>query len=191
MDKAYLLDTNAYALLFHRTESNEACKLRELLTEGKISSFYISEITSLEIHSVVGKYRRGVQTQKQICKRKIIENKEIKDCKNIWYQKGVKKIGRKLYRDIQKLIKDIEAQKGSIKACIIKLSENAIAEGANLLVKYSDRYRFGSLDAMIAGSLIDMKRNSGIALTMVTSDKGLKAVLSEENIPVFDPNKVA
>ena len=191
MNRAYLLDTNAYALLFYRTESNKACKLRELITEGKISSFYISEITSLEINSVLGKYRRGVQRQKQICKRKIIEDKEIKDCKNIWYQKGVKRIGRKLYRDLQKLIKDIEAQRGPIKACIIKLTESAIAEGANLLIKYSDRYRFGSHDAMIVGSFIDMKKNNGIDLTMVTSDKGFKAVLSEENIPVFDPNKVA
>jgi len=30
-----------------------------------------------------------------------------------------------------------------------------------------------------------------VTVTMVTSDRGFKAVLSEENIPVFDPNKVA
>ena len=187
MTTKFLLDTTAYALLFHKTDSDEAYSLKQRIDDDGTLSFYISEITSLEIYSVIGKYRRGIPKQKIACNRKIIENNNIKDCNNIWFLKGSKRISRKLFHDLQKFVKDVELQRGHIKANIIRLTQNAIKEGTKLLIKYSDRYNFGSHDALIAGSLIDMKQNHGIDLTLATSDKGFKAALSEENIHTFDP----
>jgi hypothetical protein len=56
-----------------------------------------------------------------------------------------------------------------------------------LLIKYADSYNFGSHDALIAGTTITLQEIKNIALTLVTSERGLKAVLKEENIHCIDP----
>lgn len=188
MNNLYMLDTNVYALLFHRTNCDAAKKVRKVISQSRSEYFYISEITSLEIHSVIGKYRRGIQHQRQICNRKIISGRDICECNNMWVQTGSRRISRKLYRDLQKLIKDIESQRGPVKINILNINERTILEGSNLLIKYADRFKFGSHDALIAGTLLNESKNNGLPLTMVTSDRGFKAVLNEEKIPFIDPN---
>ncbi len=224
----YFLDTNAYFLFFQNPKTPKTDQynnlLKEIDTKGQIF-FHISEITSLEIHSVLGKYRRGAQSQKQNCERDILTPKcsntwvtkvrkilfhiseitsseihsvlgkyrrgaqsQTQNCKcsNIWITRARKKLELKVYRDLQKMVSDIEAKKGSIQADVIKLNTCSIEIGTNLLIKYSDSYNFGSHDALIMGSFIDA-RNKMANLIIVTSDKGMKAVLKDESLPYFDP----
>ena len=76
MPSPFLLDTNAYYRFFQHprisaeTEAYE--RLRQKITEESITSFYISEITSMEIHSVLGQYRREIKEQHERCTRKIM-----------------------------------------------------------------------------------------------------------------------
>ena len=63
----YFLDTNAYSLFFQKPKTNQYDNLLKEIHEKRQILFSISEITSLEIHSVLGKYRRGVQAQRQSC----------------------------------------------------------------------------------------------------------------------------
>ncbi len=189
MPLPYLLDTNAYSLFFQYPKSLSYYRLLKKIKIGAYSSFYISEITSMEIHSVLGKYRRGSPSQRQHCEREILINSIISKCTNVWMFHERKKMNKKLFRDFQKLIFDIEAQKGNIQATVLKLDQATIEIARNLLIKYADRFKFGSNDALIAGSLLIAKEKKGQHLTLATSDRSLIAVLREESIPFFDPAK--
>jgi hypothetical protein len=156
------------------------------LTAGTVTSFFISEITSMEIHSVLGKYRRGSPRQRQACNRKILVAHAHGVCSNTWTSLEVKRMKPKVFRDIRKLISDIEHQRGDIQATVLPLDANAISHARRLLMEKADRYRFGSHDALIAGVAISLDR-AGTRLTVVTSDRGMKAILGEEGIPFYDP----
>ena len=181
-----MLDTNAYSIFFKQEDPRLYSNLVRKIGSGEIISFYISEITSMEIHSVLGKYRRGVSRQLQQCERKIIMGNNIEKCSNIWLSCEKKRIKDKFFRAMQRLVSDIEAQKGDIQATILKLDNNSIQRARNLLISYADRYNFGSHDALIAGSFISASE-SGMNLTLITSDRGLKAVLKEESMSLYDP----
>lgn len=189
MSHEMLLDTNAYALLFKRPKGQQYHRLVNRLKTADGIDFHISEITSLEIFSVIGKYRRGLQPQTQKCVRQIIlPDKTETTCGNVWSIAGRRRLSARMYRDLIRLLSDIESRDGDIRATKIGLTENAIAKGTDLLFRYSDRYNFGSHDALIAGSLIDHIDTTGKKMILATSDKSFKAVLGEESIPVFDPN---
>lgn len=184
MPSPYLLDTNAYVLFLQHPKPSACSRLERRLDDGNIS-FYISEITSMEIHSVLGKYRRGSPRQLQLCDRQTVD-KDSSKC--TWINLGRKPLSAKLFRDLQKLIYDIESMRGEIQASVIPLDQDTITEAKRLLKIYSDHYRVGSHDALIGAVAGRQREANGLQLTVVTADKGLKALLSEEHILVYDPN---
>ncbi len=187
MGRHYLLDTNAYYLFFQKDKREELNRLSEKLRFGENICFSISEISSLEIHSVLGKYRRGIQCQVQQCKRTIISDGASSPCLNTWTTKERAKLNLKTFRGIQKMVSDIESKNGIIQADVLCLEQKSITIGTKLLIDYADRYNFGSHDALIAGSVINSRRNKKLDMILVTSDKALKAVMESENIPFYDP----
>jgi len=190
MAEPFLLDTNSYFVFFQHPTPPSYYRIASKLIKGGIISFYISEITSLEVQSVLGKYRRGVQSQRQNCERTIIKNASAELCSNIWITTGRRRLKPKLFRNLRKLISDIEEKKGNIKAEILSLNSDTIKFARNFMIKYSDRFNFGSHDALIAGSLLSEKLSTGLDLTLVTSDKGFIAALKEEGISYYDPNRL-
>lgn len=188
MPNPFLLDTNAYFMLFSKVKSEAYRRLEEKLYDATGLSFFISEITSLEIHSVLGKYRRGAPKQRQKCDRNVLlPNATISICSNTWLFEGRKKLTTKVFRDLRKMILDVESGKGDTRATILMNGAESLDKARQLLIKHADQYRFGSHDAIIAGTLIMARENDGIDLIMVTSDKGFKSVLLEESLPVYDP----
>lgn len=183
MPLPYLVDTNAYHLFFSNVSQESRTRLESLLRNGDNIEFYISEITSMEIYSVLGKDRRGIQNQNQLCTRTVVDGV----CSNNWMVTGRKGIKDKLYRQLIRLVSDIQEETGEVRAQIIPLSAEIIMASKNFLIDYADRFNFGSQDALIAGTAIAFKIHSGIELTIITSDRGLKAALASANIPVFDP----
>jgi hypothetical protein len=93
---------------------------------------------------------------------------------------------RKLYIDINKVISEVEMQQAPIKPTILPLVDKAMLYGQTLLYKYADVHAFGSHDALIAGVVMDQK-DRGHELTLVTSDRGLKAVCNKVGISLLDP----
>lgn len=192
MPTPFLLDTNAYARFFRNpkrrtsVETNAYNCLIRKIQSGPITSFYISEITSMEIHSVLGKYRRGIQSQRQQCTREIVMNGGIAQCDHLWITHGTRRMPERLFHDMQKMISDIEAQKGDVQATVLSLDAICVNEARRLLTRYAERYNFGSHDALIVGSLL-VKKQEGVNLTLVTSDKGFKKVLKDEGIDFYDP----
>lgn len=182
-----MLDTNTYYLLFERPKKHQHANLEKLIKNGQHTCFYISEITSMEIHSVLGKYQRCGGSQICKCERNVMKERETIQCGNSWIVPMKKKLNRRLFRDLQKIINDAESCNGAIRANVLTLTPDAINEGKRLLRMYSNRFNFGSHDALIAGSCV-VARRVDPQLILATSDKGLKAVLDADSIPYFDPN---
>ncbi len=187
MTGSYLLDTNAYALFLQNPKPLTCSKLEQVLQSGGILPFFISEITSMEIHSVLGKYRRGSPRQIQSCQRQLVKVPS-EQCQ--WISPGRKPLKLRLFRDLQKLINDIECKRGKVQAAIINLDSDAIAKAKYILMSYADHYNINSHDALIAGVALIEKERNGLNLTIVTSDRGFKAALNDEKIPVCDPNNL-
>lgn len=184
----YLLDTNVYALLFQaqRTSSHE--NLEKIIRVGAETSFFIPEIVSMEIHSVLGKYRRGsVKAEQQRCTRNVLIADTAQQCTHTCLFPARSRMKAKVFKALQKLLNDIEAGRGSIKAKILPVGAPEIACAKLLLTSYADKYAFGSHDALVAGTLM-VANQQGNDLTLITSDKGLKAVCREMKIKLYDPN---
>lgn len=183
MSLPYLVDTNAYHLFFTNRSLEARTRLESLLTNNGNVEFYISEITSMEIYSVLGKDRRGITYQEQSCTRNLSEGV----CTQTWLTAGRKGIRDKEFRLLIKLVSDIQDQAGAIRASILSLDPDVILRAKEFLIDYADRFNFGSQDALIAGTAIAYKNRHGSELTVITSDKGLKAALTSAQIKVFDP----
>jgi hypothetical protein len=183
----YLLDTNAYALLFQnpRTAGGEA--LEALVADETGFSFYLPELVALEIHSVLGKYRRGgVPVAQERCDRHIVHQSGSYQCPNSFLRQGRKRMKARVFRALQRVLADIEGQRGPMQATVLPMGSDELQIGRKFLLTYADRYSFGSHDAVVAGTLAAARKNS-LNLTLVTSDKGLKALCAAESLPVHDP----
>jgi predicted nucleic acid-binding protein len=190
MFSQYVLDTNAfYSLLNPTSPFNLNLKLK--LQVDTNYPLYLPEISSMEIFSVIGKYRRGGVENVERCNRFIESDEGPVRCSHTWIPQKRRRLSKSAYRDMLKLVKDIVSKKGDIVADIIPLDSHSIQVGKDILFKYADTHSFGSHDALIAGTLIECQKSLGKDMTMVTSDRGLKAVLAKEGVKVFDPQKDA
>lgn len=188
MKTAYALDTNAYALLFQTPNSEARDNLEKKLTNNGVMSFYIPEIVSMEIHSVLGKFRRGgAKEQHESCIKHIIQSDEIIACTHTCYLAPRPRMKSKVYKALLKMLNDIEKKQGSIQADLLPLGSREMSAGKDILIQLAHRFSFGSHDALVAGTVAAANAN-GLELTLVTSDRSLKAVCMEQRIPLFDPN---
>ncbi|WP_288492887.1 hypothetical protein [Paracidovorax oryzae] len=184
----YLLDTNAYVLFFQNPRPTQLTKLEALLDVGTgIKQFLIPEVVSMEIHSVLGKYRRGgAPVQHAQCDRKIVSDAQVIACSHTCFYPARKRMSQRLFRALQKMIDDAENLNGDLQAQVAPVAQAEFAAAKRLLIRYADRHSFGSHDALVAGTAL-CAIQSGLQLVLVTSDKGLKAVCTAENIPTLDP----
>jgi rRNA-processing protein FCF1 len=187
MKKSYVLDTNAYALLFQFPRSEAYINLEKKLMADDVLSFYIPEIVSMEIHSVLGKFRRGgAKEQRETCSKKVYNSDEIIACGQICYVAPRPRMKPKFFKALQKLVNDIERKHGSVQADLLPLGTDEMKAGKEILSQFAHRFSFGSHDALVAGTVVTANQN-GMDLILVTSDKSLKAVCREQGIPHYDP----
>ncbi|KOP51707.1 hypothetical protein OX90_26285 [Pseudomonas coronafaciens pv. porri] len=189
MSTLYVLDTNAYALLFQSPRPEAYANLENILLKDGVMSFYIPEIVSMEIHSVLGKFRRsGNKAQNELCSRQVMDAENVIPCAHTCFIPAKPRIKPRVFKDMQKLLNDIEREHGSIRASLLPLGSNEMRAGREILSQLAHKFSFGSHDALVAGTVLTAK-NNGLALTLVTSDKSLKAVCKDQNIPHYDPSK--
>lgn len=189
MPTSLLLDTNAYYEFFKRADHRKPqfAQMETLLTiENGIKSFYISEITSMEIHSVVGQYARGKNKSIEVCTRKVIDSQnQEQTCTQRWISPFIKSLNINKLAILLLQIDHAERQIGDIHANILPITTEAIHEGKRLLRKYATKFALGSHDAFIAGFLIAANKQ-GKNLSLITFDKALKNVLKLENQPIIE-----
>lgn len=189
MPKEYLLDTNAYYNLLK--ESREQQKGSSVFsTEIKTlvnSNLFISAITKIEIISVLGKYARGNSGGFQRCMRCVSKTGE--PCQNQWYTAPRARWTRREISGWQKLIQETLLGTSSlIKVNVLPFDDKTI-QVAEQLIAHALVHNFASMDAMIAATAQEAIK-TGRDLTVVTSDKGLKACLSKANIACWDAFQV-
>lgn len=185
MQQEYLLDTNAF---FNILKSLGPGVNEQLTMPASISSLLsekllISEITKVEIISVIGKYSRGVQGGYQKCNCVINSGGDI--CNNRKFTPPRKKWKMRITKAWLKLISDIMSGQSPTLHVTIEPFDNNTVSKAQEIIRYALKYNFASMDAMIAATAqigIINHRN----ITVITSDKGLKACLSECGIPYND-----
>ncbi len=174
----YLLDTNAFwEALLAWNKGVISPHLPMDLLDNQVYNFSISEITAMEIYSVLGKYLRGKQKQTNLCGRTIIDGTV---CSNKWEQAAQKKLSRHEGQAILHLIRAILLQRQtSFNVSIISVDNTIIASAATLLELYADKYDFHSLDSIVAATA---KVGN---FTSVTFDTKLKNVLKMAQIAVY------
>lgn len=189
MPKEYLLDTNAFFNFLK--ESREVEKgdsvfstQIDVLKSGKI---FISNITKIEIISVIGKYARGRNGGYQKCMRPVSATGQL--CSNQWYVTPEAKWNRRKVNMWLQLIKEtIEGTSGLVSVNILDFDQKTI-HYAEQIIPNALVHNFASMDAMIAATAQEAIVN-GQNMTVVTSDKGLKACLEKASIPYWDAFKV-
>ena len=185
MSKEYLLDTNAYFNLLKESrelEKGTSAFSNEInrLINGNV---FISRITKVEIISVLGKYARGQSGGFQKCLRSLSETGE--PCKNKWYVPPKANWNRRKVKMWLQLIKETtEGTSRLISVGILPFDEKTI-QYAEQIISNALVHKFASMDAMIAATAQEAILN-GRDMTVVTSDKGLKACLTKVSIPCWD-----
>lgn len=185
MQKKYLLDTNAFFNLLK--ESREAEKGSSAFSEQVrmliSSKIFISNITKIEIISVLGKYARGRSGGFQKCTRAISETGQL--CPNRWYAAPEAKWNRRKVNMWLQLIKEtLTGTSGLITVNVLPFDEKTIC-CAEQIIPNALVHNFASMDAMLAATAKEAIVN-GQDMIVVTSDKGLKACLKETGIPFWD-----
>lgn len=190
MQKEYLLDTNAYYNLLKESRKHQkgdsafSAEIRTLIS----SDLFISTITKIEIISVLGKYARGNSGGFQKCTRCLSEAGE--SCQNQWYTAPKPRWNQRKIRGWQKLIQETILGTSPLIAVNILPFDDKTIHTAEQLIVHSLVHNFASMDAMIAATAQEAIA-SGRDMTVVTSDKGLKACLSKANIAYWDAFQVS
>lgn len=188
MAQVYWLDTNAYFLLYQPHSVTVAQGLTLRLTSGGVLQCSVSEITSLEIHSVLGKYSRAEPAAPYPCDRMVVGPSGPEACKHRWIPRSRTKIHPRKLRNLHKLISDAEQQRGTLQVRVHPVPAGAYQRARQYLQKHAITIPVGSHDALIAASVaLAQTADSANTIQLVTSDRGLKRLLQAEGIPHYDP----
>jgi PIN domain len=170
--KKYLLDTNAFwevLRTWNKTEGELSSALPQDLWQESCYVFSISEITAMEIYSVLGKELRGKPKQRQPCSRKILNQPP---CEQIWVQPKQRPISAEIGRAMTHLIRSILLGKQiKFRIEIIPVTTQIVQQSMVLLELYAEQRDFHSLDALIAGTT-----KTG-DFTLITADTKLSKIL--------------
>lgn len=185
MNQEFLLDTNAFYNLLKamNPEAREQGVSVDLVTTLKNTKLIVSSITEVEIISVLGKYARGSSGSVSQCNCQISPEGHI--CQNNRYTAPRKKWNKKRIKAWLQLIDDIfEGRSQLLTVGIEPFDLTTVAEAKNVIT-HALIHNFASMDAMIAATA-KLARNNGRNVTVITSDKGLKACLLKIDIPCND-----
>lgn len=185
MAQKYLLDTNAYFNFLRsvKAEKGEQAQNPELIKKIREGNPCVSVITKVEIISVLGKYARGKNGGKQRCD--CIISDDGTRCTNFKYVEARKRWKPRQVRDWKKLIEETMEGKSNLISLELLPFDLDTINAAQHIVEHALVHSFASMDAMIAATAKQEIAN-GHDITVVTSDKGLKACLDKCSIPYWD-----
>lgn len=175
-----MIDTNVFWEILCETAGIPVRGRRFDMDAIKSGECFISEITKVEIMSVMGKYARGEQAQWQLCNR--IVREDGTRCKERYFNPGRKKWKTKQTAAMKKLVKDIlEGNSKMFHVNVLPVTEAVIKE-AEQFIDYAFKYKFASLDAVIAGTACYYDKENFV---VVTHDTSLRKALLDENIHIM------
>lgn len=185
MEHEFLLDTNSFYNLLKamnpETKGHDA--LPASIAALKSKKLIVSSITEVEIVSVLGKYARGSQGSVSKCNCKISPEGHI--CQNSRYVEPRERWNNKRIKAWLQLINEIFAGTSQLLAVSVEPFDSATIAEAKNVIKHALIHNFASMDAMIAATA-KLAQDNSRDITVVTSDKGLKACLSKIGVPCDD-----
>jgi hypothetical protein len=184
--KKHFLDTNAYHLLLSGAPHDAYTRLRAKIARETWVEAAISEITSLEIHSVIGKLSRGRAGGLHPCNREIVRDGERTPCTQQWRQDAARGLRPLEVARLRKAVRDAEHGVGPIRVTVVPLTPADFIRGKDALYRFGSTHTFGSHDAVIAAAAAAYEGGSA---RIVTSDRGLKSALKLMGISYYDPLK--
>lgn len=185
MQQEYLMDTNAFFNLLKamNPDSGGQDALSEAIKELLSQKLTVSSITKVEIISVLGKYARGNQGGFQKCNCVISQNGQL--CQNSRYLKPRKKWNSRTTKAWLQFIDEIfEGRSKLLSVEVEPFNTSTVSEAQNIIM-HALTHNFASMDAMIAATAKIARKNDR-NITVITSDKGLKACLGKCAIPCYD-----
>lgn len=185
MKKEYLLDTNTFfnILKAMNPDSGGHDTLSDSIEKLKSEKLIVSLITKVEIISVLGKYARGIQGGLQKCNCQISKEGDI--CQNSRYFAPRKKWNSRRTKAWIHFITEILEGRSKLLFVAVEPFDTATVSEAQKIILHALSYNFASMDAMIAATA-KMAGENERNVTVITSDKSLKACLSVCGIPYFD-----
>ena len=185
MNQEFLLDTNAFYNLLKaiNPEASEQGSIVDSIATLKHAKLLVSSITEVEIISVLGKYARGSQESISKCNCQISPEGHI--CQNNRYTAPRKKWNKKRIKAWLQLINHIFEGKSELLTVDIEPFDSKTVAEAKNVITHALIHNFASMDAMIAATA-KLACDNYRDVTVITSDKGLKACLSKIDIPCND-----
>ncbi|WP_304584038.1 type II toxin-antitoxin system VapC family toxin [Acutalibacter muris] len=187
----YLLDTNAYFnfMRYSTHALGDGDSFDVAVSQIKAADCCISQISLIEIISVLGKYARGKSAGKEKCNCIIDDAGTI--CPHYKVIQGRKRWSNKRKKAWIKYFDEIKSGTSSLLKVRILPLDNEVWREAEKIIPLSMEYKFASLDALIAATARTEQSKSGTrSFTVVTSDKSLKCALSKCSIPIWDAFQV-
>lgn len=188
--EVYLLDTNAYFnFLRYATKAlGDDDTFNETIEKIRDAECYISQVSLLEIISVLGKYSRGNSGGKEKCNCIIDEHGTI--CPNFKYTTKKNKWSKKRKKAWIKYFEEIKQGTSDILSIhVLPLDAITWAEAEKIIMLSLD-FKFASMDALIAATAKVAQKNENMQqLKIITSDKSLKTALQICALPVWDAFK--
>lgn len=188
-NEVYLLDTNAYFnFLRYATISGDNNTFKETIEIIRNAECYISQVSLLEIISVLGKYSRGNSGGREKCNCIIDEEGSI--CPNFKFTTRTPKWPNKKKKAWIKNLEEIKKGTSDILNIHILPLDAITWREAEKIIMLSLEYKFASMDALIAATAkVAQKSRNMQQLKIITSDKSLKTALQICSLPVWDAFK--
>ena len=180
----YLIDTNVFFEILRQAKEEIQAPIMFGLDEARKGNCYISYITQIEIVSVIGKYARGGANDWQKCQRTVkMEDGGVGICPYMCRAEAPrKKWPSRRVGALRKLLRDIlSGDSGVLSVEVLPVNERVLQKASTFIEK-AEKFRFGSLDSIIAGTA---KNYEDLSLCIVTKDKGLRAALLEDGLMVY------
>ncbi len=174
----YLLDTNAYfAILKYLAENNRNnAKIENILKE----ECYISQLTQIEIISVIGQYARGHSKQVQTCHRIHADTQE--PCGATFVEAKRKKWSKQMIHDWMKLEKEISTGVNPLFTVEVLQVDEHVWDEAQKFIRRALVNSFKSMDSMILGTAKAYSKEDD-EMVVVTADRGLQAGMRAIDYP--------
>lgn len=178
----YILDTNVFWDVLRKWNNSKDAEIPTKLKNDGIISFALSEISAMEIYSVLGNCFRQ-KPQRQRCDRKVENEQGLVECPHVWRRVSIqKRMNNEELKELRRLIDDILKKRNkNFNMTIIPLNDEIMRRSIILLKNHSLEHDLHSLDAIIGATSV----KSGC--TLVTFDKTLIKVLKKEGVSVESP----
>lgn len=191
VQEIYLLDTNAYFnfMRYSTHALGDGDAFDTAVSKIKAADCCISQISLIEIISVLGKYARGKTAGREKCNCVIDDTGTI--CSHYKVVQGRKRWSNKRKKAWIKYFDEVRNGTSTLLKVRVLPLDSIVWKEAERIIPFSMDYKFASLDALIAATAkIEQSKSGSRPFSVITSDKSLKCALAKCSLPIWDAFRI-